>query len=126
MSLIIRLIILFPLIAFMSFENFSYDTNSSGSAKVIGRGVVKYVVPGGTREIISHWGYTLKNPEWEISPKDTKTFVYLEPDSIAKKYVDQLVYVEGTQYKIPGRKINSYTSDAPYDIIVIDNIYRIK
>ncbi len=68
-----------------------YDGNISGPSIVSGQGIVTFIKPGGTREEIPHWGYILKNPERKVPPEDERITMYLEPDSIIKKYLDKTV-----------------------------------
>ncbi len=126
MNLTFRLFVLFFLIIFVSHKNISNTPISSGNIKVVGKGTITYVIPSFSPEVGNHIGYILKNPTWEIPPKEERFRTFLEPDSIIKNYLNQYVHIEGTQYKIPGKKINSYTFINPYDIIVVDKIYVIN
>jgi hypothetical protein len=77
-------------------------------------------------EISYHSGYILKNGNWIISPGEQISNVFIEPNSLAKNFQNKKVHVEGLFTQIPGKKINSYSSRAPYYAILVDTIYTIE
>ena len=126
MNLIFKLIVLISFIVFTPFKNISNNTNSFENTKVIGEGTITYVIPAFTPEIGNHIGYILKDPVWKIPPMEERLRTFVEPDSIVKKYLNRYVHIEGLQYKIAGKKIDSHTYINPYDVIVVDKIYIIN
>jgi len=97
------------------------------NSRVIAEGIVTVIHSGGTREILYHSGYAIKNPLWIVAPPETNTLIFLRTNIFPlKNFIVKKVRVEGKFIKVPGKKYSDVSYTASYDAIIVDTIYCIK